>query len=106
MYHLKEHGDLLSLMIPTVFVLTNIIGIKGMTSWVKEYVLKRGIPIPKLLHAFGINLVCNCLVGCIAILTGVVLRITTETADDNDVFSPSSNVTRVSSTHFHMKQAS
>lgn len=31
--------------------------ITGMSAWVKEYVVTRGIPIPSLLEAFGIRLV-------------------------------------------------
>ncbi|KAG6811681.1 hypothetical protein H0H92_006336 [Tricholoma furcatifolium] len=29
---------------------------RGMASWIKEYVLNQNLPIPKLLHAFGISL--------------------------------------------------
>jgi hypothetical protein len=59
--HLKEHGKQLKYR----RIQFSDIRSQGMSSFIQKYVLERKIPIPKLLLAFGVNLVrflmCNCL---------------------------------------------
>jgi len=56
-HHLKERGEQAYWSIPPI--LPKMLRIIGMSAWIKEYVLTRSIPIPKLLRAFGISLVSS-----------------------------------------------
>ena len=51
--HLKEHGEPLKYR----RIQFSDIRSQGMTSFIQKYVLERKIPIPKILLAFGVNLV-------------------------------------------------
>jgi hypothetical protein len=58
MHHLKERGRRCNNSVPVSIMHTLP---AGMNSFIKEYVLVRNIPIPKLLYAFGICLVSQLL---------------------------------------------
>jgi hypothetical protein len=94
MHDLKEKGSFVSGRISMFFTFLVYI---GSDYFVKHYVVLLGIPMPKLLLAFGINLVriSFYLPSSLSLNDSIVSRLAGTERSNNAIFSASSNVPRV-----------